>query len=143
MKFLKRVRSVVWNRQFFLAQPWCDICENDGHDWRTCKIRSPNLSSKAQENAEIDNPGAPVEQTQETEPLYGLAPYQAQAKDLICILVGCTVPVVLRPHELSDPDETYYELIGEAFVYGKMDGEALAGLDRDKLDEKLQWFTLK
>jgi len=74
--------------------------------------------------------------------LYGLAPDRARKGDLICILAGCTVPVVLRRHKNAN-QERYYELVGEAFVYGKMDGEAMAGLHREALEEKLQWFTLR
>lgn len=40
-------------------------------------------------------------------------------------------------------NQAHYELIGEAYVYGKMDGEAMADLDREALEDKLQWFTLK
>jgi len=60
---------------------------------------------------------------------YGLAPHQTRNGDIICILAGCTVPVVLRRR----PDSNTYEFIGEAFVYGKMDGEATAGLNQDAL----------
>jgi hypothetical protein len=40
--------------------------------------------------------------------------------DNICILFGCDVPVVLRRH-----GDDFWEFIGEAFVYGAMDGEAM------------------
>ncbi|KAE9370051.1 hypothetical protein N431DRAFT_426523 [Stipitochalara longipes BDJ] len=40
--------------------------------------------------------------------------------DNICILSGCDVLVVLRRHE-----DGFWEFIGEAFVYGAMDGEAM------------------
>jgi hypothetical protein len=43
----------------------------------------------------------------------------------ICILYGCSVPVVLRPIRNSEScNEFYYELIGECYVHGMMDGEA-------------------
>jgi hypothetical protein len=48
---------------------------------------------------------------------------QTQEGDFIVVLYGCSVPVVLRPvySTAGTPD---YQFIGEAFVYGMMDGEA-------------------
>lgn len=79
-KFLRRVQSVVWNRQF--------------------------LKSK-------------------TRDFFGLAPMGTEVGDIICILFGCSVPVILREHRSLVGEIEYYELIGEAYVYGLMDGEAL------------------
>ncbi|CZR68976.1 uncharacterized protein PAC_18877 [Phialocephala subalpina] len=56
--------------------------------------------------------------------LFGLAPTSAQEGDLICILFGCSVPVILR--RVGPPDDHFYYLIGEAYVHGVMDGEALS-----------------
>lgn len=53
---------------------------------------------------------------------FGLGPTEVAKKDLICILYGCSVPVVLR--EVGDGK---YKLIGEAYIHGLMDGEALEG----------------
>jgi hypothetical protein len=55
------------------------------------------------------------------EPLFGLAPGSAEINDRICILFGCSVPVVLR--KLSAEDK--YKFVGECYVHGKMDGEAI------------------
>ena len=101
----------------------------------------------------------------------GLVPADAKKGDLICILYGCSVPVVLRKyidgrpaakqrakcdhpdcpgkgrHGLSDnvlihhdgsttsvpngvSGKEHYELIGEAYVHGMMDGEAF-GVKRE------------
>ncbi|KIV99548.1 uncharacterized protein PV09_08848 [Verruconis gallopava] len=49
----------------------------------------------------------------------GLAPEGAERGDLICILYGCSVPVVIR--EMDDG----HELIGECYIDGMMDGAAL------------------
>ena len=53
----------------------------------------------------------------------GLAPRKGQPGDLICIFYGCSVPVILRLQTSSEG--IVYELIGESFVLGMMDGEAL------------------
>ncbi len=54
----------------------------------------------------------------------GLAPSEAKRQDLICILHGCSVPVVLRPQD-DHVGRACYQFIGECYVHGMMDGEAL------------------
>jgi hypothetical protein len=52
----------------------------------------------------------------------GLAPYGTKEGDLIFLVLGADVPYVLRPLE----DDEGYELIGEAYVQGVMNGEAMS-----------------
>lgn len=84
------------------------------------------------------------------ENFLGLAPSKAREGDLVCILYGCSVPVVLRridrttgdkdpaialPRRKADDksptrsssskSDHYYEFIGECYIHGMMDGEAL------------------
>ncbi|EFY95272.2 Ankyrin and HET domain protein [Metarhizium robertsii ARSEF 23] len=54
--------------------------------------------------------------------LLGLGPAKAQIGDTICILHGCSVPVLLR--QLGTQD--IWEIVGECFVYSLMDGEAMS-----------------
>ena len=56
-------------------------------------------------------------------PGFGLGPSGAQEGDIVCILFGCSVPVVLR--EVGTAELPAYQLIGEAFIYGMMEGQAL------------------
>jgi len=58
----------------------------------------------------------------------GLVPCDTQPGDIICILFGVHVPFVLRPFS-----ESTYKLVGEAFVYGVMDGEIVEQKAREKL----------
>ena len=55
---------------------------------------------------------------------FGIAPTNAKVGDIICVLLGCSVPVVLSPIDASNP-HSGYELVGEAYLHGVMDGEAL------------------
>ena len=99
----------------------------------------------------------------------GLAPKNTKEGDLVCILHGCSVPVVLRKVEnkgratngikrdndgvpvneeptcpkckLKLQADVYYKLIGECYVHGMMDGEAFSH-QRDK-NIKHQWFELR
>lgn len=58
-----------------------------------------------------------------------VGPAEMQKGDLVCILLGCGVPYVLR-----DVDD-HYILVGECFVYGMMDGDYLKeGLASDSCE---------
>jgi len=58
----------------------------------------------------------------------GLAPITARAGDAICILFGGQVPFILR-----ERDDSEHSMIGECYVHGIMDGEAI-GNTRNKRD---------
>ena len=58
----------------------------------------------------------------------GLFPAQAQKGDVIVIIYGAPRPFVLRPKHED------YQLIGECYVHGIMDGEAMKGVDPE-----MQW----
>ena len=52
----------------------------------------------------------------------GLAPQTAQPGDQVCILLGCDKPMLLRP-----ASNFQYQVIGECYIHGLMQGEALLG----------------
>ncbi|KAK3298703.1 uncharacterized protein B0H64DRAFT_80781 [Chaetomium fimeti] len=52
----------------------------------------------------------------------GLAPWNAAPGDVVAVLHGGSTPFLLRPGSVPG----VYSLVGECFVYGIMDGEALA-----------------
>jgi hypothetical protein len=64
----------------------------------------------------------------DSDQLFGLGQQAMQQGDLVCILFGCSVPVILRKRSLYD-DRLRYTLVGECFVYEKMDGSAITGVD--------------
>ncbi|KUJ09479.1 uncharacterized protein LY89DRAFT_741186 [Mollisia scopiformis] len=70
----------------------------------------------------------------------GLAPMAAQIYDVVCILYGCSVPVLLRPMP-SPMNVEYWSVVGECYVHGIMDGEAVrestdpSSMDRDEYFE--------
>jgi hypothetical protein len=57
--------------------------------------------------------------------LVGLGPSKTKEGDIIAILYGCSVPVILRPVHGDSATTRSYEFLGEAYIYGKMDGEAI------------------
>ena len=98
----------------------------------------------------------------------GLAPSKCKKGDLVCILFGCSVPVLLRKFindrparkgskctydqvdchcdpdikrsENGTPTNVHYEFIGECYVHGMMDGEAFRVQKANSL--KYQMFDL-
>jgi len=64
-----------------------------------------------------------------------VAPKQSQRNDLVCILFGCSVPVVLQQQT-----NRRFKFIGECYVHGKMDGEAVDPVSNTGRE---QWFELE
>jgi len=63
----------------------------------------------------------------------GLVPEEAAEGDLICILNGGTVPYVLRRSPSEKDDAPYYQFMGECYVHGIMDAEALPELETGQI----------
>ena len=66
--------------------------------------------------------------------IMGLCPNNYQEGDIVVILLGCAVPVLLRPHEGR------YELVGDIYLYGYMYGKGIDELEEGKF--KLEDFEL-
>jgi hypothetical protein len=64
--------------------------------------------------------------TKNKEPLFCLGSPDVREGDMVCIIFGCSVPVVLRKVSTGGGN-AHYEVIGECYVHGMMDGEALEG----------------
>lgn len=62
--------------------------------------------------------------------IFGAVPPKTRQGDMICVLFGCSVPVVLRERQ-----DRSFEFVGECYIYGFMDGEAIALLDEGKRSE--------
>lgn len=58
----------------------------------------------------------------------GLAPLASKKGDMVCVLFGCSTPIILRP--LANGG---YKFIGECYVHGIMEGEAMAMLATEEL----------
>jgi hypothetical protein len=64
--------------------------------------------------------------TKNKEPLFCLGSPDVREGDMVCIIFGCSVPVVLRKVSTGGGN-AHFEVIGECYVHGMMDGEALEG----------------
>jgi len=52
---------------------------------------------------------------------FGLVPAETQLHDSLCLIYGCSVPVVMRRTEKGDR----WLLVGECYIHGIMNGELL------------------
>lgn len=116
--YLKRVQAVCWNRTFIECSQYEDADRKSG----------------------------------DGDKLFGIAPLEARAGDLVCILYGCSVPCILRYTFYGSGSESkedgskhpsyFFELIGEAFILGNMDGEAIRDLSEGELEKVSYDFHL-
>jgi hypothetical protein len=60
----------------------------------------------------------------------GLGPAKVQNGDLMCILYGCSVPIILRQ------EDDHFLFVGEAYVHGAMYGEIMHSLEIGKAAER-------
>ncbi|KAF2834008.1 hypothetical protein CC86DRAFT_390058 [Ophiobolus disseminans] len=74
--------------------------------------------------------------------LVGLIPQNARVGDHICVLYGCSVPVVLRQHQ--DPDGgIFWKLVGDAYAHGVMDGDILRQVSENWIESNETEFELR
>jgi hypothetical protein len=66
----------------------------------------------------------------------GTGPCRVRKGDRICVLLGCSIPLILRPRE----GQPSYQVVGECYLHGFMDGEVLKGLEGGKF--KIEEFQL-
>ncbi|KAF2720235.1 HET-domain-containing protein [Polychaeton citri CBS 116435] len=52
----------------------------------------------------------------------GITPAATRAKDIVCVLLGCPWPMILRPHLPGG-----FQVVGSTYVHGVMNGESLLG----------------
>ena len=70
---------------------------------------------------------------------YGLGPRKTRVGHIVCILLGCSVPVILREHESKE----CYELIGESYIHTQMDGEALGSRSNEEVERDCVIYKLR
>ncbi|KAI6082596.1 heterokaryon incompatibility protein-domain-containing protein [Hypoxylon rubiginosum] len=74
--------------------------------------------------------------------LIGLAPQHTRLGDRVCILYGCSVPVILRAHRQSATN-VLWELVGEAYVDGIMEGQAIGSFSENVLSSMKEEFEIR
>ncbi|CZR66862.1 uncharacterized protein PAC_16763 [Phialocephala subalpina] len=66
----------------------------------------------------------------------GQARKETRRGDIVCILLGCSIPVILRP----GTDGLSYKVVGESYIHGIMEGEAMEWLKAGQYS--LENFTI-
>jgi hypothetical protein len=59
----------------------------------------------------------------------GFAPRTAEESDTICILPGCSTPLIIRP----EGEGNRFKVIGECYIQGIMEGEIMEWLKTGKV----------
>jgi len=62
----------------------------------------------------------------------GLTFPETMEGDAVCIFLGANTPFILRKNLSREGEQVTYQLVGESYVYGLMDGE---GLEMGKVEE--------
>ncbi|KAI0465693.1 hypothetical protein F4859DRAFT_507861 [Xylaria cf. heliscus] len=126
-RYFNRVETVVWNRRIFELK-----LDKDLHS---------DSAPRGKNNLGTEDTRRNIAESDEQDPIYGLAPQGSKISDIVCILLGCSVPVVL-----SKDHGHLYKIVGEAYVYGMMDGEAMDIMPqkvvKGNLEDDLRIFEL-
>jgi hypothetical protein len=142
--FAKILEALMYTAQFdqqkiLEFQTWCwsnvlneepAQCEDSARDTPQDDFLQRNSGLEEINTAE---PGTTLVLTQEhnvVRPFYDMT----QPGDLICVILGCPIPMMLRPVE------EHFELVGPVYVPGIMHGEAMTALQEKKVE--LQAFEL-
>ncbi|OAL46362.1 HET-domain-containing protein [Pyrenochaeta sp. DS3sAY3a] len=82
---------------------------------------------------------SPVQHPDALKPmtLYGLGSRNIRKGDWCCVLLGCSVPVVLRQEE----ERPYFRFVGECYIDGMMDGQAMGFMKERGLE--LREFAMR
>jgi len=76
------------------------------------------------------------------ETTVGIGPHNVKAGDIVCILFGCSVPLVLRRVPFDVEAAQSFRLIGTCYVHGHMEGEHFVGLDERSIDSLSMDFRI-
>jgi hypothetical protein len=167
-ELFRRVQSVVWNRKLIRVKGEFML-------WLTRNFKEKaeerqEMNGIAEVGEEVEDEEEASEQEEEEDPeALGLAPNSARIGDLVCIIYGCSVPLVLRsvrrPEQrargqrddrqtTADPSganprnsgstqdaEEIYSLIGECYIGHMMDSEAITYAEEKK--PKIRTFILE
>lgn len=158
-ELFRRVQAVVWNRKLMRVTGgfahWLKENEeskegggageldSDDEDEKSAIDDGQVLNGPAVEtpgkasNGTLNGPERASDTAKAREPddkkgVLGLCPSDAELGDLVCVIFGCSVPLVLRRIEGR---EERYRLIGECYLDHAMDGEAMTYFEK-KLAKK-------
>ncbi len=68
----------------------------------------------------------------------GLTPRGAMLGDEIAVILGASVPFLVRrvvPHKYNEASNDRYQLLGECYLHGIMSGEVMASMPESEMRE--------
>ena len=74
--------------------------------------------------------------------IMGVAPVAARSDDTLCLLVGGTVPFILRRVSEEGTEQKEYKLIGPAYLHGYMSGQAIVEIFKGKRGAKFDIINI-
>jgi hypothetical protein len=98
----------------------------DKSDWESFLARFRDTTEKMERRLTVTNQG-----------YVGMAPCRARKGDIICVLLGCSIPIVLQEHE----DEDSYEFVGKCYLHRFMNGEILEKVDSQRRRIERFWLS--
>jgi hypothetical protein len=177
-ELFRRVQSVVWNRKLIRVKGEFMLWLTRNFKEKAEERQEMNGIAEVEEefedgeveDEEVENEKEASKQEEGEDPeALGLAPNSARKGDLVCIIYGCSVPLVLRSvHQPEQPAsglrgdrqtsadtnganprssgsaqdaEEIYSLIGECYIGHMMDSEAITYAEEKK--PKIRKFILE
>jgi Heterokaryon incompatibility protein (HET) len=123
-KFVEPMAQVFWRGDGGVL-----ASDEEVEDDRTNQTRTRNQAQKDYRKALVDESlGGNWNFFISPKGYIGLAHRNARYSDKICILLGASVPFILRE------EDDHYLLVGEAYVHGLMDGEAIEMMQREEVE---------
>lgn len=118
-------RTLVWNSFSHRHLSYAECLESLTSVWREDKSSSKNEFTRelATENSYFRLLAMTMRNRtllRTSSGRLGLAPAGARLGDVVCVLLGCRFPVVLRPAA----DHTY-QVVGTSYIHGLMNGETI------------------
>ena len=102
------------------------------------RTRFPTVTLSEQQGRNHTSEQDGKSDSERTEDWFGICPRNTSIKDKVCILFGCSVPVILHPL-----GKDTYELVGEAYVHGAMSGEVVRSMEKEALERSTRMFDIR
>lgn len=109
-----------------VPEEWLQAVKND---WQTEGLVSENTDLNRQITTSLSVMASGSRRCAVTGKSVGFVPFMTEPGDAVCIIAGCTVPVVLRKTE-QWTDRGWF-LIGECYIDGLMEGELIKDMEEN------------
>jgi hypothetical protein len=109
------------------------------------RVQSATNNRKIFRCAGAQETGGPVGVVDQTvDSIVGIGPDNMGAYThlWVCILFGCSVPVILGPHAPHQDFMNHAVIVGACYVHGHMEGEMFAGMSEEAIRKKTTTFSI-